>query len=107
MSIGMWRPSCSARAVDLPALRQQPWQLQLRDTPPPPLHCLRPQVPLPGPCRPTGCTAQAHQYKRHAGRCLPRFGWLEAIGRQELGGRCWGKWPRLVFPWQLAPQGQA
>jgi hypothetical protein len=20
---------------------------------------------------------------------------------------CWGKWPRLVFPWQLAPQGQA
>jgi hypothetical protein len=21
--------------------------------------------------------------------------------------RCWGKWPRLVFPWQLAPQGQA
>jgi hypothetical protein len=22
-------------------------------------------------------------------------------------GSCWGKWPRLVFPWQLAPQGQA
>jgi hypothetical protein len=23
------------------------------------------------------------------------------------GGVYWGKWPRLVFPWQLARQGQA
>jgi hypothetical protein len=29
------------------------------------------------------------------------------LGRASFLWWCWGKWPRLVFPWQLAPQGQA
>jgi hypothetical protein len=32
---------------------------------------------------------------------------LESSLRYLAARRCWGKWPRLVFPWQLAPQGQA
>jgi hypothetical protein len=39
--------------------------------------------------------------RSHKASCL---GQVPLLGHS---GRCWGKWPRLVFPWQLAPQGQA
>jgi hypothetical protein len=34
-------------------------------------------------------------------------GWRGLQKRRRRRRGCWGKWPRLVFPWQLAPQGQA
>jgi hypothetical protein len=41
---------------------------------------------------------------RPVGVCQRAGAWLRVSKSRE---GCWGKWPRLVFPWQLAPQGQA